>query len=249
MWFVARVLSLTLAFAAPASAGMLNSATWVSGIPILPSLPSVTVPVIGTGVSTASYASVGIFLPAFESITLTTSREVHVFARRTFSGSANITANPSMAGATGAIPGSISLRVGAHTMLSSYVPQTTIVKIPLQIGASGTRTQTFFLLSSTHYVTVDFYAWTVGTRTFTGLTSRGSPLPDAVGMGSFALTADGGGTITLVAPTRIHVLGGSGGRTIAGFDRLTLHFVPEPRALALLAMSVLALSALRRRAA
>jgi hypothetical protein len=235
------LLLLTLsATGAPASAGMLTSATWLSRIPVLPATPSVSVPVIASGTSTATFANVSIFLPAFEASTLVTTAQIDVFVRRTLGGTALLTAGASMAGADAGIPGTLSLRVGEHTRLGGVFPGSTIVQIPLSIGAGASHTQIFYLLSSLHYMTVNFYGWTVGTRSFTGLTSRGVPLPDAVGMGSVALTANGGGTLTLVAPTRIQVLGTPGSRNIAGFDTLTLHFVPEPRSFLLLAAAAAA---------
>jgi hypothetical protein len=103
--------------------------------------------------------------------------------------------------------------------------------------------QTFFFLGITNYLTANFYGWTAHTRTLTGLTLRGDALPDEVGMGSFMLTANGAGTVTLVAPTRIHVDAGGGPsvRTVGSFDTLTLHFVPEPSGLLLVAAAALAL--------
>jgi hypothetical protein len=89
-------------------------------------------------------------------------------------------------------------------------------------------------------MTVNFYGWTVGDAQLHGPHLAGVPLPDAVGMGSVALTANGGGTLTLVAPTRIQVLGAPGSRNIAGFDALTLHFVPEPSSFRLLAAAAAA---------
>jgi hypothetical protein len=41
------------------------------------------------------------------------------------------------------------------------------------------------------------------TVTFTGLTSKYAPLPNVTAMGSFDLTPNGGGTVTLVAPSKI----------------------------------------------
>ena len=135
------------------------------------------------------------------------------------------------------------------TKLGGFTPRTTIVKVPLDIGASGTHKQTFFFLGSTHYLTADFYGWTPHTRTFTGLTLAGAPLPDAVGMGSFALTPNGAGTVTLVAPTRIQISTGLQPlqRTMVSFDTLTLRFVPEPSSALLLAAAALALVRARRR--
>lgn len=54
-------------------------------------------------------------------------------------------------------------------------------------------------------------------------------------MGSFALDAMGSGMVTLVAPTRLSIDGSLAQRRSVDFTKLTLIFVPEPRALLLLA--------------
>ena len=68
----------------------------------------------------------------------------------------------------------------------------------------GVTTGYFTVLGNGHYITVDFYAWTPHTLTFTGLTSKFAPLPTptVVAMGSVNLTSMGGGTVTLVSPSK-----------------------------------------------
>ena len=60
-------------------------------------------------------------------------------------------------------------------------------------------------------------------------------------MGSFDLTANGGGTVTLVAPSKITIDGRLLQRRSASFATLKLTFVPEPGALLLLGGAALAL--------
>ncbi|MGH7289287.1 MAG: hypothetical protein ACREI8_14855, partial [Myxococcota bacterium] len=220
-------------------------------VPGLPSASILGVPITASGTSTGVLVNASVSIPAFEFSTVVLTggnNPINVFARLTLNGVVNLTAAPSMASADSGIPGSLSVRVASMTKLGGFTPRTTIVKVPLEIGGSGTHKQTFFFLGSYHYLTADFYAWTPHTRTFTGLTLAGAPLPDAVGMGSFALTPNGAGTVTLVAPTRIQISSALGPipRTMVSFDTLTLHFAPEPKSVLLLAAAALALARARR---
>jgi hypothetical protein len=60
-------------------------------------------------------------------------------------------------------------------------------------------------------------------------------------MGSFNLTANGGGTVTLVSPTKISIDCGLAQRRTAGFTALKMVFVPEPGTLLLLGAGALGL--------
>jgi hypothetical protein len=66
-------------------------------------------------------------------------------------------------------------------------------------------------------------------------------------MGSFNLTAKGGGTVTLVSPSKISIDGSIAQRRTASFTTLVLTFVPEPGALLLLAGAALFLARFVRR--
>src|SRR4029453_18757277 len=81
----------------------------------------------------------------------------------------------------------------------------TVVNIPLGIGGAGQVTGTFVLIGQTHTLTVDFFAWTPGMATFTGLTTKGVALPSVMAAGSFNLNAQGAGTVTLVSPLKVSV--------------------------------------------
>jgi hypothetical protein len=124
----------------------------------------------------------------------------------------------------------------------------------LRVGVDDDATGYFYTANSLHYITVDFYAWTAGTHTFTGLTQKGVALPSAKAAGSFALTAQGGGTVTLVAPARI-TIDSTGSAQIAqqrtvSVTTLKLTFVPEPSGALLLGAAGLASAlVLRGRAA
>jgi hypothetical protein len=66
-------------------------------------------------------------------------------------------------------------------------------------------------------------------------------------MGSFNLTPLGGGTVTLVAPSKISIDGPFAQRRTANFTTLSLSFVPEPGTLLLSAAGGVALVLLGRR--
>jgi hypothetical protein len=186
--------------------------------------------------SVTSY-SVSLTMPLFSLNTFTTGGAINLNTMATFMGSATIAGNLSMATANQGIPGMLTVRVAAHAAKGvnasmQVTGKTTLVKVPLSIGASGRETGYFTVLGNGHYITVDFYAWTPHTLTFTGLTSKfvALPTPTVVAMGS----ANIGGTVTLVSPSKISIDGPLAQRRTASFTALTLIF-PEPSALWLLA--------------
>jgi hypothetical protein len=253
-----RILSLlfaaTLGSVAPgAQAGTLSSATWTTELAGFGgATPSLVVPVIGTGTSTSSSVAVSLVLPAFQGGVFRTGPAINTYRSLTLSGSQALTATPGMASATMGVPGSIGVKVAAHLAkgvnASMLVPgKTTLVRIALNVGGTGSATNSFTVSGSGHYVTVDFYGWSPGMQTFTGLTSKFAPLPDEMVTGSFNLTAMGGGSVLLVSPTRITIDGALAQSRGVFFTTLQLQFVPEPGALLLLGAGGLALLSIARR--
>jgi hypothetical protein len=118
---------------------------------------------------------------------------------------------------------------------------TTLVKVPLSIGKAGVTTGYFYVLTNIHYITVDFYAWAPDWVAFTGLTTKGASLPTVIAMGSVNLNLAGGGTVTLVSPSKISIDGPLAQRRTASFTALTLTYAPEPSTLLLLGAGVVGL--------
>jgi hypothetical protein len=167
----------------------------------------------------------------------------------TLSGGQIIAGNALTATATPGIPGTVVIGGARHNMLSQWSQPTsaTLLRIPLSVGKAAVYTATFTVLSSPHYLRVDFYGWTPGTVTFTGLTTGGQPLPVAVAMGSFNLTGNSQGTVTLVSPSKISIDGPVAQRRTASFTTLKLVFLPEPGTLLLVGAGALALLCFGRR--
>jgi hypothetical protein len=117
----------------------------------------------------------------------------------------------------------------------------TFVSIPLSAGKAGGFTNTFQQVGLNGTITVQFYSWTVGSLSFTGLSSVGNALPPATAMGSFSLTAHGGGMVTLVSPSLVSIDSPLHSRRSAIFTTLVLNFVPEPSSLLLLSSGAVAL--------
>ena len=247
------LVALWLAPATAAHAGTLTSATWTTGLRYLaPFQPSIGVPIAATGASTSTSISVLLDVAPTSFTAFTTlppPNPVYLHLAFTIGGSAKLTATPNGAAATMSIPAKATVKFASHTMLSMLTPATTLVKVPLGVGVKGQATGTFTILASTHFLTIDFYGWTPGTLSFTGLTSKyvALPTPTVVAMGSFALDAMGAGTVTLVAPTRIAVDGALAQRRSVDFTELRLTFVPEPSTLLLLAAAAASLALVTRR--
>jgi hypothetical protein len=249
-----------------AQAGTLDSATWtqdLQGIAVtvtnagatctdtnpahVPGAGSITCPTAGlqgTGTSTATSYNVSITMPLFQSQQFTTGGTINIGTMATLEGAQNITGGAASATADVGIMGTVIVGGAMHTAGSVWNQPAgqTLVQVPLSVGKAGQFTGTFLVLGSYHYITVDFYAWTPGTITFAGLTEGGDPLPDVIAMGSFALDANGVGTVTLVSPSKISIDGPAAQQRTAGFTTLKLTFtgevVPEPSTLLLLGAGV-----------
>ena len=247
---------LLILIAGPARAGTLTSASWVTRIdlgPVVPA-PPFSVPVTASGTSAATSVAVSLTVPSFATtffVPRTANGALTLHLGVTFDGAQVITATPGMAVATAGVPGSARLMTAAHDFMGVNqsmfkVGLQTIVSLPLSAGGMGQFTNTFSLLGTHHHFTIDFYAWTPGTRTFKGLTSMSAPLPDVVAMGSFALNGNGAGTVNLVTPSKLSVDGPLAQRRTVSLTTLRLSFVPEPAALLLLATAVGGLAMVRR---
>jgi hypothetical protein len=224
--------------AGPAASGTLTSATWVQTLSPVPWLAPIqltrsTAQLGATGTSTAGSISVTFAFPALSTSFLTaTTGMAFVFVSITQGGAHVLTATPSMASGAPAIPG---VFVAGGT--------TPLVTVPLHHGPPAKIT---INRASTQFAIGFFYGWAPNTVTVTGLSTPTQTTTKFVAKGSFDLTGKGGGTITLVSPAKLHVVGDvSVNGRIHSLTTLTLHFVPEPRAFALLGAGALLLVAWR----
>jgi hypothetical protein len=244
-----RASSLVIAallFAAAARAGTLTSATWLQvtqGVPMTRTLAQLG----ASGVSpTNSSISVNLSYPqttlsVFVPKTAFGVLDLHI--KVTQGGPQAITATPGMANAAPGVPGTVIVMTANHgargvNQSMFNVGINTLVAVPVSVGRAGVFTNTFLVLGVTHSITVDFFAWTPGMVTFTGLTTKGIALPTVMAAGSFNLFSieyHGTGTVTLVSPTKISIDGSLAQRRTVSFTTLKLTFgVPEPATLLLL---------------
>jgi hypothetical protein len=236
--------------ATAASAGTLTSATWFQVIQGLPATRTTAqLGAAGTGSTSMSIGTVTLSYPFLSSnffVPKTPNGTLDLAIHITQGGPQTITATPSMASGNPGIPGTVVVMTALHIAMGLNqsmfkVGVNTLVAVPLSNGKAGQFTGTFTVVGALHTITVDFYAWTPHTLTFTGLTSKGAALPTVVAMGSFSLTANGGGTVTLVSPSKISIDGALAQRRTAGFTKLVLSFIPEPGTLLLLGAGALGL--------
>jgi hypothetical protein len=243
-------------------AGTLTSATWFQVVEarfggLLPGIPmtrtSTELGATGSSLGNGSIA-VSLSYPAFATTVAaprTPSRPVDLAIQVTQGGPQAITATANGAAGAPGVPGTLRVVSAVHAAMGVdqsmfQVGVYTYVAAPLEHGAAGVFVNTFYFGGVTNQVTVDFFAWTPGTLTFTGLTSLGTPIPNVTVMGSFGLTPNGGGTVTLVAPTKVTIVSPYPQRTV-GFATLKLSFVPEPGALLLLGAAAVAVARWTRR--
>ena len=231
--------------ATAASAGTLTSATWfqvTQGVP----MTRTTAQLGATGNSNSTSISVNLSYPFFSVTAFAPGSQVDLAQQITQGGPQAITATANAANGSPGIPGTVIVMSAIHNGMGVnqsmfMVGANTIVQVPLSAGKAGQFTGSFLAVGVAHKITVDFYAWTPGVVQFTGLTSKGMALPNVTAAGSFNLTANGGGTVTLVSPSKISIDGSLAQRRTAGFTSLVLSFVPEPGTLLLLGAGALGL--------
>jgi PEP-CTERM motif len=171
----------------------------------------------------------------------------------TLGGPQAITATPGMGGGAPGIPGTVvaktAMHIAAGPSASMFnVGANTLLRVPLDIGHAGQLTGTFSILGQSGLFTVDHFAWTPGTLVFSDLTSKGQSSPPVTVMGSFVLSAQGGGTVTLVSPTKFKaVCALLTTNRIESLSTLKLTFVPEPGTLLLITAAGAALAGWWRR--
>ncbi len=240
---------LGLLLGASAQAGTLTNATWfqtAQGIPLTRTFGQLG----ATGSSTGTSLAVNLSYPFFVATLFapkTANGVVDLAIQVTQGGSQAITATAGMANGAPGIPGTVIIMTALHVakglnQSQFMVGTNTLVAVPLSNGQAGQFVDTFFVLGQLHTITVDFYAWTAGSQMFSGLTSFGDPLPNVTAVGSFNLTPNGGGTVTLVSPSLVSVDGSLASRRTAAFTKLVMNFVPEPGTLLLLGTAAVALA-------
>jgi hypothetical protein len=232
--------------ATAASAGTLTNATWfqtTQGVPMTRTFGQIGATGVG---STGTSILVNLSYPFFSTTAFAPGTQVDLAQQITQGGPQQITATPSMAAGSPGIPGTVIVMSAIHVGMGAnqsmfMVGANTIVQVPLSAGKAGVFTGTFLAVGVLHKLTVDFYAWTPHTLVFSGLTSKGNALPNVTAAGTFNLTANGGGTVVLVSPSKISIDGTLAQRRTAGFTSLVLYFVPEPGTLLLLGAGALGL--------
>jgi hypothetical protein len=253
--FLSLLGAVALLATSAAQAGTLTSATWTQvtqGVPM--TRTDVQLGITGNSTGSASI-SASLSYPAFAIKKFnpkTPNGVLDLATSVTQGGPQNVTAAPSGAGATMGVLGMVVVRTAFHN--SAGVNQSTfmtgintLVKIPVNIGVAGQATNTVIISGLAHFMTVDFFAWTPGTLSFFDLTALGASLPSVVAMGSFNLTALGGGTVTLVSPSKVSIDCGLSQRRSVSLTTLKLYFVPEPSTLLLLGAGALGLVLVARR--
>jgi hypothetical protein len=236
-----------------AQAGTLASATWLQvtqGVP----MSRTTAQLGATGTSTSSSIAVNVTYPRFTSsffVPRTSMTVVDLHIKITQGGAQAITATPGMADNVGFITGTVVVRPAEHvatgvnqSMFNAGVD--ILFAVPIDVGAATHFVGTFTDSGVTNKITIDFFAWTPGMATFTGLTTKGVALPSVMAAGSFNLNGAGAGTVTLVSPTKVSIDAVFSQRRTASFTTLKLTFVPEPSTVLLLGAAAASLVLARR---
>jgi hypothetical protein len=251
------LVGMALLASAGARAGTLTNATWfqvTQGVPMTRSFGQLFAS--GSGSTSTSIGTVTLSYPFFSTnffVPKTPNGTIDLAIHISQGGAQAIVATPGGANGSPGVAGTVVVMTAAHvakgvgqSMLQIGV--NTLVRVPLSAGKAGQFTGTFSVVGVLHTMTVDFYAWTPGTLQFYVLSTMFESLPPVTVMGSFNLTGMGGGTVTLVSPSKISIDGSLAQRRTVSFTTLVLSFVPEPGTLLLLGGAALALAfAVRRR--
>ena len=246
--FLSLIGAVALLAASAVQAGTLTDATWTQvtqGFPMTRTGAQLGI----TGSSTQTSVAANLVYPAFATkffIPKTTNGVLDLAVSITQGGAQMLTATPAMAAATMGVVGTVNVRTAIHNTKgvnqSTFMTGiNTLVMVPVSVGVNGQFTGSFIVLGINHFITVDFYGWTPGVITFMGLTTKGKALPTVTAPGTWNLTPGGGGTVTLVSPSKISIDGSLAQRRTAGFTSLRMYFVPEPGTLLLLGAGALGL--------
>ena len=248
------VLGILLLASFSVHAGTLTNATWfqvTQGVPMTRTSGQLG----ASGTSTSASLAVTLSYPFFSTnffVPKTPNGTIDLAVHISQGGAQAITATPSMASGSPGVPGTVVVMTAAH--IAKGIEQSmfkvginTLVAVPLSNGKAGQFTGTFTVVGAFHMITVDFYAWTPHTLIFSGLTTKGAALPTVTAAGSFNLSANGGGTVTLVSPSKISIDGVLAQRRTVGITKLVLTFIPEPGTLFLLGGAALGLAFAARR--
>jgi hypothetical protein len=227
-FFRLSVLGILILASGVARAGTLTNATWfqvTQGVPMTRSFAQLG----ASGSSTATSIAVNLSYPFFQTTVYVPGTAIDLSTRITFGGPQAITATPGMGSGTPGVPGTVAVMTAIHiakgvNQSMFLVGHNTLVRVPLSVGKAGRFTGTFTVVGALHQITVDFYGWTPGVVQFAGLTTKGAALPNVTAQGSFGLTQDGGGTVTLVSPAKLSVDGALAQRRTAAFSKLKLSF-------------------------
>jgi hypothetical protein len=236
--------------AGQASAGALSSSSFKFALGTLPGASFVGAGATGTSTSNlsasldAGTAFAGAFTTSIPTSAAPPLTEIQIFitknAGNTFTG-----ATPNKVGGELAFDG-IANVYGIGGFPAGALP---LLGVPLALGTPNT----LFKSAGGVSITAVGAGWTAGTAVVTGLntttTTPGNVTNMNTGvtqtaMGSNGLTAGGGGTLVLVAPTKVMT---NITAPLAAFSTLTLNYVPEPGSLLLLGTAIASLMVLGRR--
>jgi hypothetical protein len=248
------LLGILLFAGTSAHGGLLLDATWTQVTQGFP-MTRTRFELGATGSSIGTSFAVGLSYPFLSTnffVPKTPNSVIDLAIHITQGGPQVITATAGMLNASPGVPGTVVVRTALHNAMGLNqsmfkVGINTLLAVPLSNGRAGQFTGTFTILAALHYVTVEFYAWARSPIAFTGLTTKGIPLPDVTAPGSeMRTTVHGDGWVTLVSPSKISIDGALAQRRSVTFSTLRLVF-PEPETWLLLAAAALGMGLIARR--